>query len=101
MPNSLKKMFMRSRVRFNLASPKQLGEVLFEILKLTQKKKTKRVSLQPVKGITKLAGNNPIVADILGFRELTKLRSTYVDTLPQIINSKRVGYTLLCTGHAV
>ena len=38
--------------------------------------------------LQKLANNNPIVADILGFRELTKLKSTYVDALPQIINSK-------------
>ncbi|MDP3666077.1 MAG: DNA polymerase, partial [Sediminibacterium sp.] len=61
-----------------------------EILKIDPKaKKTKTGQFATGEEVLqKLAGNNPIVADILGFRELTKLRSTYVDTLPQIINSK-------------
>ena len=83
-------VYAQAGVRFNLASPKQLGEVLFEILKIDPKaKKTKTGQFATGEEVLqKLAGNNPIVADILGFRELTKLRSTYVDTLPQIINSK-------------
>ena len=77
-------------VRFNLASPKQLGEVLFDLLKIDPKaKKTKTGQYATGEDVLqKLANNNPIVADILGFRELTKLKSTYVDALPQIINSK-------------
>jgi DNA polymerase-1 len=83
-------VYARAGVRFNLASPKQLGEVLFEILKIDPKaKKTKTGQYATGEDVLqKLANNNPIVADILGFRELTKLKSTYVDALPQIINSK-------------
>ena len=83
-------VYATAGVRFNLASPKQLGEVLFEILKIDAKaKKTKTGQYATGEDVLqKLANNNPIVADILGFRELTKLKSTYVDALPQIINSK-------------
>jgi DNA polymerase-1 len=83
-------VYAQAGVRFNLASPKQLGEVLFEKLKIDPKaKKTK--SGQYATGedvLLKLSLNNPIVSDILGFRELSKLKSTYVDALPQIINSR-------------
>ncbi len=84
------KVYAIAGVRFNLASPKQLGEVLFELLKIDPKaKKTKTGQYATGEDVLqKLAANNPIVADILGFRELTKLKSTYVDALPQIINSK-------------
>ncbi|HKG69110.1 MAG TPA: DNA polymerase I [Segetibacter sp.] len=79
-----------AEVRFNLASPKQLGEVLFEKLKLDPKaKKTK--SGQYATGedvLMKLASQHKIVDDILGFRELTKLKSTYIDALPEMINRK-------------
>jgi DNA polymerase-1 len=83
-------VYAKAGVRFNLASPKQLGEVLFELLKIDPKaKKTKTGQFATGEDVLqKLASNNPIVADILGFRELTKLKSTYVDALPQIINSK-------------
>jgi DNA polymerase-1 len=83
-------VYSQAGVRFNLASPKQLGEVLFEILKIDPKaKKTKTGQYATGEDVLqKLANNNPIVADILGFRELTKLKSTYVDALPQLINSK-------------
>jgi DNA polymerase-1 len=83
-------VYTQAGVRFNLASPKQLGEVLFEILKIDPKaKKTKTGQYATGEDVLqKLAANNPIVANILGFRELTKLKSTYVDALPQIINSK-------------
>ncbi len=83
-------VYKQAGVRFNLASPKQLGEVLFEILKIDPKaKKTKTGQYATGEDVLqKLANNNPIVADILGFREMTKLKSTYVDALPQIINSK-------------
>lgn len=75
-------------VRFNLASPKQLGEVLFEKLKLDPKaKKTKTGQYQTGEDVLqKLAHQFPIVDHILAFRELTKLNSTYVDALPELIN---------------
>lgn len=79
-----------AEVRFNLASPKQLGEVLFEKLKLDPKaKKTK--SGQYATGedvLLKLASQHKIVEDILGFRELTKLKSTYIDALPTMVHPK-------------
>ena len=83
-------VYAQAGVRFNLASPKQLGEVLFDLLKIDPKaKKTKTGQYATGEDVLqKLANNNPIVADILGFRELTKLKSTYVDALPLIINSK-------------
>lgn len=83
-------VYRQAGVRFNLASPKQLGEVLFEKLKIDPKaKKTKTGQYATGEDVLqKLAHNNPIVADILGYRELTKLKSTYVDALPEIINSK-------------
>ncbi len=83
-------MYEQAGVRFNLASPKQLGEVLFEKLKLDPKaKKTKTGQYATGEDVLlKLAAENKIVEDILGFRELTKLRNTYVDTLPQLINPR-------------
>jgi len=77
-------------IKFNLASPKQLGEVLFEKMQIgTKTKKTK--GGQHATGedvLLKLAKENPIVEHILNFRELTKLKSTYVDALPQLINKR-------------
>ena len=83
-------VYQKAGVKFNLASPKQLGEVLFEVLKIDPKaKKTKTGQYATGEDVLlKLAHNNPIVADILAFRELTKLKSTYVDALPLMINPK-------------
>ncbi|HET9431507.1 MAG TPA: DNA polymerase, partial [Chitinophagaceae bacterium] len=84
-------VYKQAGVRFNLASPKQLGEVLFDKLKLDPSaKKTKTGQYQTGEDVLlKLAAKgNPIVDDILAFRELTKLRSTYVDALPLLINRK-------------
>ena len=84
------RVYEQAGVRFNLASPRQLGEVLFEKLKLDPKaKKTKTGQYATGEDVlAKLAMQNPIVDDILAFRELTKLRSTYVDALPLMINRK-------------
>lgn len=83
-------VYKQAGVKFNLASPKQLGEVLFDKLQLDPKaKKTKTGQYATGEDVLlKLANNNPIVADILAFRELTKLKSTYVDALPLMINPK-------------
>ena len=77
-------------VRFNLSSPKQLGEVLFDKLNLDPKaKKTKTGQYATGEDVLlKLAHQNKIVDDILAYRELTKLKSTYVDALPAIINRR-------------
>lgn len=83
-------VYKQAGVKFNLASPRQLGEVLFEKLKLDPKaKKTKTGQYATGEDVLmKLAHQNKIVEDILVFRELTKLKSTYVDSLPQLINRK-------------
>jgi len=83
-------VYEQAGVRFNLASPKQLGEVLFDKLKLDAKaKKTKTGQYATGEDVlAKLAGQHKICDDILIFRELTKLKSTYVDALPQLINPK-------------
>ncbi len=84
-------VYKQAGVRFNLASPKQLGEVLFDKLKLdSSAKKTKTGQYQTGEDVLlKLAAKgHQIVEDILVFRELTKLKSTYVDALPQLINRK-------------
>jgi len=83
-------VYAQAGIRFNLASPKQLGEVLFNKMQLGDKiKKTKGGQHSTGEDVLlKLAKENPIVEDILNFRELTKLKSTYVDALPQLINKK-------------
>ena len=77
-------------VRFNLGSPKQLGEVLFDKLKLDPKaKKTKTGQYATGEDVlSKLAAEHGIAADILAYREYTKLKSTYVDALPALINER-------------
>ena len=87
---SEERVYEQAGVRFNLASPKQLGEVLFEILKLDAKaKKTKTGQYATGEDVLqKMAAKHKIVDDILNFRELTKLKSTYVDSVPALINPK-------------
>lgn len=85
------RVYQQAGVKFNLASPKQLGEVLFDILKLDAfAKKTKTGQYQTGEDVLqKLSAKGHLIAeDILIFRELTKLKSTYVDALPELINPK-------------
>ncbi|WP_026952581.1 DNA polymerase I [Algoriphagus mannitolivorans] len=85
-----KRVYELAGVRFNLASPKQLGEVLFEKLKLDPKaKKTKTGQYATGEEIlSKMADEHEIAQAILDFRQMVKLKSTYVDALPTMINSK-------------
>lgn len=84
---------------FNLNSPKQLGEVLFDELKLLEKpKKTKTGQYKTdEKVLSSLATDHKIVREILEYREAAKLKNTYVDTLPEAIFAKtgRVHTTFL------
>ncbi len=84
------KVYEMAGVRFNLASPKQLGEVLFDKLKLDPKaKKTKTGQYATGEEVlSKLAHEHEIIQNILDFRQMVKLKSTYVDALPTLINSK-------------
>jgi DNA polymerase-1 len=76
--------------KFNISSPKQVGEILFDYLKIIEKpKKTKTGQYATGEDIlSRLEGKHPIVAKILDYRELVKLKSTYVDTLPLLVNPK-------------
>jgi DNA polymerase-1 len=85
-----KTIYEKAGVRFNIASPKQLGEVLFDKLQLDPKaKKTKTGQYQTGEDVlTALANKSDIAKDILDFRQMQKLKSTYVDALPLMINPK-------------
>ncbi len=83
-----KEIFKLAGTEFNIASPKQVGEVLFDQLKLVDKPKKTRTG-QYATGediLAKLAPDHEIVAKMLEFREYEKLRSTYVDALPRMIS---------------
>jgi DNA polymerase I len=76
---------------FNIASPKQVGEVLFDHMKIGGDKIKKTKTGQYATGedvLVKLAAKNPIVDEILNYRELQKLKSTYVDALPLLVKQK-------------
>lgn len=70
---------------FNIQSSKQLGIVLFEELGLPYKKKTKTGYSTSAEVLESLAGYHPMIADVLEYRQLTKLKSTYVDGLLKVI----------------
>ncbi len=83
-------VYKHAEVKFNIGSPKQLGEVLFEKMKLEGGgKKTKTGQYATGEDVLqKLRNKHQIVSDILVYRELTKLKSTYVDALPTLINPR-------------
>lgn len=84
-----KKIWKSSGAEFNVNSPRQLAEVLFEKLKLTKKglKKTGKGSLSTrFSELFKLKESHPIIKDILAYRELAKIKSTYLDTLPELLD---------------
>ncbi len=85
-----KAIFEIAGTEFNIASPKQLGEILFDRLKVVEKpKKTKSGQYATNEDIlSKLASEHEIVEKILTFREYQKLKNTYVDTLPLLISKK-------------
>lgn len=74
--------------KFNVSSPKQVGEILFDYLKITNKaKKTKTGQYATGEDVlSKLENAHPIVSKILDYRELVKLKNTYVDSLPELVH---------------
>ena len=74
---------------FNINSPKQLGEILFEKMELQGGKKTKTGYSTAADVLEKLAPDYPVVADILEYRQLTKLKSTYADGLAALYRGGR------------
>ncbi len=75
---------------FNVSSPKQVGEILFEYLKIVDKpKKTKTGQYATGEDVlVKLVDKHPIINKILEYREVLKLKNTYVDTLPELVSKK-------------
>jgi DNA polymerase I len=71
---------------FNINSTQQLGEILFTKLNLPTQRKTKTGFSTDVSVLESLRGQHPIIEKLLDFRQLTKLKSTYVDALPLLIN---------------
>ncbi len=83
-----REIYELSGEEFNINSTKQLGEVLFEKLKLTVVKKTKSGYSTDVDVLEKLRDEHPVVEKILEYRQLMKLNSTYVEGMKPYINSK-------------
>ena len=85
-----KEIYQIAGTEFNIASPKQLGEILFDRMKLLDKaKKTKTGQYATGEEVlVKLAGEHEIAKKILDFREYEKLRSTYVDALPRMVSKQ-------------
>ncbi|MCD4664960.1 MAG: DNA polymerase I, partial [Bacteroidales bacterium] len=86
----IKEIHEQAGQEFNISSPKQLGVVLFEVLKVTDKPKMTKTK-QYATGedvLQKLINKHPIIQNILDYRSLTKLKSTYVDTLPEMVNER-------------
>ena len=82
----MSKIYSLAGQEFNINSPKQLSEVLFEKLKLPVIKKTKTGFSTDVEVLQQLSAVHELPAEILTYRTLTKLKSTYIDSLPSMIN---------------
>ncbi len=84
------KIYETAGEKFNLASPKQLGDILFDKLKIGGAKQKKTKTGQYATGeevLSYLANDNPIVKDILEWRQMVKLQSTYIDALPNQVDA--------------
>jgi DNA polymerase-1 len=79
------KIYEMAGCEFNIGSPKQIGEVLFEKMAIPGQKKTKTGYATGVEILGELAATYPIAGEILTYRELTKLKSTYADSLPKLV----------------
>ncbi|MDX1313978.1 MAG: DNA polymerase I, partial [Eudoraea sp.] len=86
----VEKIYEEAGEEFNIASPKQLGEILFEKLKLVDKpKKTRTGQYSTAEDVLSyLAKDHQIIRDVLEYRGLSKLKSTYVDALPEQVEPK-------------
>lgn len=83
-----KEIYAAAGCEFNINSPRQLSNILFEKLKLPPVKRTKTGLSTDESVLKKLAPNHAIIGLILEYRSLSKLKSTYMDSLPELINKK-------------
>jgi len=97
-----KRIYAHSGVEFNINSPKQLGDILYDTLGLKAKNQKHTSTGQRStreSELEKLAGMHPIIEDILRYREIQKLVSTYIDTIPTMVQSDgRLHTTFLQAG---
>ena len=86
------KIFELAGEQFNISSPKQLGQILFEKIKIQEGKKVKlqktTLGFKTDAGVLEQFQDHPLVAEIMKHRELAKLQSTYITVLPQLVNEK-------------
>ena len=87
------RIFAYAGREFNINSPKQLGEILFDVLLLPTDKKTKTGYSTSAEVLEKLRKYHPIVDDILEYRQVTKLKSTYVDGLLKLADGEGLVHT--------
>lgn len=85
-----KEIFELAGLEFNISSPKQLGDVIYGHLKIIENpKKTATKQFSTAEDVLiKLVNKHPIIQKLLDYRSLTKLKSTYVDSLPELINTR-------------
>ncbi len=99
-----KKIYAHAGQEFNVSSPKQLGDVLFDTLALKPKNQKKTSTGQrstKESELEKLRGEHPIIEDILAYRGLSKLLGTYIDAIPPLLDSEgRLHTTFIQTGAA-
>jgi len=82
-----KEIFEEAKEEFNINSPQQLGNILFEKLEIPSKKKTKTGQYSTAESVlTELATEHKVPELVLDYRSLSKLKSTYVDALPKLVN---------------
>ncbi|MBX2993097.1 MAG: DNA polymerase I, partial [Bacteroidetes bacterium] len=86
--NLIRDIYTDAGGQFNINSTQQLGDILFNKLKLPTIRKTKTGFSTDVNVLEALRGQHPIIEKMLNYRQLTKLKSTYVDALPSLINPK-------------
>ena len=82
----MKKIYELAGEEFNINSPQQLGRILFEKLKLPKAKRTKTGYSTDVSVLEELAKVHPLPKELLEYRQLSKLKSTYIDALPKLVN---------------
>jgi DNA polymerase-1 len=96
-----KEIYELCGTQFNISSPKQLSFVLFEKLQLARGKKTKTGYSTDISVLEGLRGWHPVIEKIIEHRELSKLKNTYIDALPELIDKdSRVHTTFLQTSTA-
>jgi DNA polymerase-1 len=86
--NLMREIYTDAGERFNINSTQQLREILFNKLKLPPVKKTKTGFSTDVNVLEALRGQHPIIEKMLDYRQFTKLKSTYIDALPLLVNPK-------------